>query len=338
MSASDVVGGVLCAGYGTRMRPLTESVPKPLLPFLNTPILTYALDHLATAGIERVGMNLHHLPDTIPPVADRLCRQFGLDPAYSREWEILGTAGGIRGIWHALGEPDAPLVVTNGDSVLNVDLAEHLDRHRETEAAVTLVVRPKADEQPGKIWLDDDGALEGMRDYRRGGADDSEFEEFDFTGIHILQPEVLADIPLEEGCIVDDIYGPMIEEGASIRASVQRDFWAALDNPGLLMETTRQVLAEPDRFEQAPLSETGGEGVFVAEPDRSFEGIEIEPPVFVGRDVEFGEGVRLGPNAVVDGVEFGDEVAVEDAILYGCGEVDQSRRNCVAVADRLVEL
>src|SRR5690554_974892 len=98
MSQRDVIGGVLCAGLGTRLRPLTDVLPKPLIPFLNTPLVAYALNHLAAAGITRVGLNLHHLPDTIPFLVDRLALQFGQVPTYVREWEILGTAGGVRGI------------------------------------------------------------------------------------------------------------------------------------------------------------------------------------------------------------------------------------------------
>ncbi|MFB6351860.1 MAG: NDP-sugar synthase [Bradymonadaceae bacterium] len=339
MSGDEPTGAVLCAGFGTRMRPLTEAVPKPLLPFLNTPILTYALDHLADAGIRRVGMNLHHLADSVPPVANRLCRQFGLEAAYSREWEILGTAGGIRGIWHALGEPDSTLVVTNGDSVMNIDLEEHLEAHRESGAGVTLVVRPKADEQPGKIWVDEAGRLRGIRDFRAPeSGEDASLKEFDFTGLHLLEPQVLSDIPMENGCVIEDVYGPMLEDGAHINVSVHDEFWAALDNPGLLLSTSKRVLDQPDQFEQAPLEGEEGDGLFVAEPEALPEEVELVAPVFVGPNVDFEPGTRIGPNAVVDGVELSGGNAIEEAIVYGVGDVDRDFAKCVAVAGQIAEL
>ena len=94
--SSPVYGAVLCAGYGTRMAPITDILPKPLIPFLNTPTITYSINHLARAGVTRVCCNLHHLADSIPPVVDRLGAAMGVEMVYAREWEILGTAGGVE--------------------------------------------------------------------------------------------------------------------------------------------------------------------------------------------------------------------------------------------------
>ena len=117
-----ILGGILCAGYGTRLSPLTDTIPKPLLPFLNTPIVAYAMERLASAGVDRFAVNLHHLADSIPPVVDKLAGQFQMKPVYAREWEILGSGGGLRGLWSALGEPsECTLVVLNGDSVMDAE-------------------------------------------------------------------------------------------------------------------------------------------------------------------------------------------------------------------------
>lgn len=337
MAERDVVGGVLCAGFGTRLRPLTEVLPKPLLPFLNTPIVTYALDHLARAGIERVGMNLHHLADSIPPVVDQICSQFGLQRVYAREWEILGTAGGARGIWEALGEPDATLVVLNGDSIMNIDLAAHLAAHRRSGARASIVVRPKADEQPGRVWLDEDQNLMGLRQMRHPNAD-GELVEYDFTGVHFLEPELLEEIPLEEGCMVGDVYGPLLEAGETFFASINDDFWAALDNPSLFAETTRQVLEQPELFEQAPLPEPMSEGLFIYNPDAADDQAECAAPVLLGLHTEVAAGARLGPNVVVDGVDIAADTTIRNAIVYGMGRVEDDWTDCIAVAGRVAHL
>jgi len=283
---------------------------------------------------------LHHLPEAIPPIADQLCQQYGLESTYAREWDILGTAGGIRGIWRALGEPDAPLVVTNGDSVMNIALENHLEAHREAGAAVSLVVRPRADDQPGKVWLDEKtGTLQRIRDFEAPAAPPAEqLGEYDFTGLHILEPSVLSDVPLERGDIVDEVYGPMLEQGTSIRSSIQNDFWAALDNPELLMATTRRVLDEPELFDQAPLAGEVREDVYAADPEVLEGENEIEPPVFVGENVEVADDASVGPYAVLDGVSIGEEAEVEHAILYGSGDIERTRRNCVGVADRVAQI
>lgn len=337
MSEREVVGAVLCAGFGTRLRPLTEVIPKPLLPFLNTPIVTYALDHLAKAGIAKVGINLHHLADTIPPVVDRIGEQFGVAPVYAREWEILGTAGGIRGMWKALGEPDATLVALNGDSIMNIDLEHHIAEHRKSGARATIVVRPKADDQPGRVWLDAEGNLRGLRDMRHPDAGD-ELTEYDFTGVHIIEPELLEEIPLEMGCMVGDVYGPLMQEGETFHASVNDDFWAALDNPKLFLNTTREVLENPGLFGQAPLPEPFSEGLFVYSPDDASDGARCAKPVLTGLHTTIADGAKIGPNAVVDGVDIAEGAVVRNAIIYGMGDVDGEWRDCIAVAGKVAQI
>lgn len=337
MSERGALGAVLCAGFGTRLRPLTETIPKPLLPFLNTPIVTYALAHLAQAGIERVALNLYHLADTVPPVTDRLAGELGLELAYAREWEILGTAGGVRGMWQALGEPDKTLVVLNGDSVLNLDLAAHLAAHRASGRRATLVVRPKADDQPGGVWLDSAGRFCGLRDIRRPDAA-SELIEYDFTGVHFIEPELLAEIPLEEGCMVGDVYGPMLQRGEEINASEMEGFWAALDTPELFMQTTRRVLAEPGLFEQAPLPESVKDGRFIYQPAQVDPDAEIIGPALLGLYTEVEAGAKVGPNAVIDGSEIAPGASVDNAIVYGMGRVEGEWRDCIAVAGQVVQV
>ncbi len=335
MAERNVVGAVLCAGFGTRLRPLTQVLPKPILPFLNTPIVSYALDHLSRLGVERVGMNLHHLADSIPPVVDRICEQFGLERVYSREWEILGTAGGVRGIWQALDEPDATLVVLNGDSVMNIDLGAHLQSHRESGARATLVVRPKADDQPGRVWLDADQNLRGLRDMRHPDAAD-DLAEYDFTGVYFIEPELLEEIPLEEGCMIGDVCGPLLEDGEVFHASVNDGFWAALDNPNLFLETTRRVLEDPDLFEQAPLPEPNSPGIYIYEPDKVDDQAECAAPVLLGPHTEVEAGAKLGPNAVVDGVHLTEGAVVQNAVVYGMIEpVEGEWRDCLAVAGKV---
>ena len=336
MSDSTTYGAVLCAGFGSRLRPLTEAIPKPLLPFLNTPIVTYALSHLAQAGVGRVVLNLHHLADAIPPVVDRLATSFGLSPVYAREWEILGTAGGIRGMWQALGEPEGTLVVLNGDSVMDLDLTEHLARHRASGDDVTLVVRPKADDQPGRVWLDGE-RLAGIREYRHPQVG-ARLVEHDFTGVHIVETSVLADLPSGFGDIVDELYGPLLQRGGAIGVSLHEGFWAALDNPRLFLETTARVLADPSAFAQSPLPEPLSQGLYVFRQQGISDRAQFRAPVFTGMHVEIGAGAHVGPHVVLDGVEVAPNAVVENAVLYGMGRIEGEWRDCIAVAGRVAQL
>ncbi|MEO1271440.1 MAG: NDP-sugar synthase, partial [Myxococcota bacterium] len=259
-----IYGAILAAGYGSRMSPLTDVLPKPLLPFLNTPIIAYTIDHLRKAGVKQIGVNLHHLGHMIPPVLEQLAQTWQLQGhpmtfTTVHEPEIRGTAGGIAGIWDALGRPDGTLVVFNGDPVMNIPLANAIAEHRTSGAEVTMVVRPVVEGHPAGVWVDPQGHVCRLRDVSlaEGG------EEREFMGVHLLEPSALERIETAartatSTCMVADVYLPMLREGLTIRTTLVDDFWVALDNPGLLLGATREVLEQPDRFDQAPLGPSLG--------------------------------------------------------------------------------
>jgi mannose-1-phosphate guanylyltransferase len=336
---SEIAGGILCAGFGTRLRPLTEAIPKPLLPFLNTPIVTYAMERLKSLEVQDFAVNLHHLADAIPPVVDTLSEQFGMEPVYSREWEILGSGGGLRGLWRALGEQDQTLVVLNGDSVMDVNLGPAVIRHERSSRAITLIARPRDDGQPGRVWLDPEGKLQGIRDYRRPGAPpDEELVEHDFTGVHIVEGPALDPVPLENCDIIDTLYGPMLEADDAIGVDVCEGFWAALDNPSLYLETTRRVLEDPSLFSLAPFPQANAEGLWFFNEDGIDDKAEFAAPVFCGAHVKIEPGARIGPNVVLDGTEVKSGARVENAVLYGMGTIEGEWRDCVAVAGKVASV
>lgn len=331
---TELFGGVLCAGFGTRLRPITEVVPKPLVPFLNTPIVTYGLHILRSAGISRIGLNLHHLVDTIPPVVDRLAPILGFAPVYIREWEIMGTGGGIRGIWKGLGESDGVLVVINGDSVMDLDLSTHIQNHLDSGNEVTLVVRPKSPTQPGRVFLDENQRLSGIRAFRRPNA--KALTEYEFTGVHILNSTAVARLKLEPSDVVDALYGPMVSDDEAIGASICDDgFWAALDSPTLLLETSKEVLASPQVFKLTPFPEPMAGGLYIFNPGGIDDKAQLAGPVFLGANVTVGPNAWVGPNVVMDGVELAPGARVENAILYGMGRIEGEWRDCVAIAGRV---
>lgn len=332
------LGAILCAGFGTRMAPLTHTTPKPLIPFLNTPLVAYALGHMLAAGVRRVGLNTHHLHHTFAPVVEPLCASLGLDaPLLVHEETIQGTAGGIAGIWRALGSPDAPLIVMNGDSVMDLDIARHLAEHAASGALATLIVRVRAEDQPGRVWLSAEGRLCGLRDARAADAP-ADLIEHDFTGVHILSPELLARIPAQPGCIVGDVYIPALLAGERLNASVTDGFWAALDSPALYLDTMRRVLSEPGLFAQAPLPPAIAPGLHLWRTERIDGGAKLAGPVLLGLHVQADAGARIGSNACVEGAHLESDCVVANAALFGVGRVGGEWTDCVAIGDQIATI
>jgi mannose-1-phosphate guanylyltransferase len=186
---------ILAAGLGTRLRPLTEIVPKPLVPVGDRPMLAHVAERLRAAGCAPIVANAFHQAAEL----ERFCAADGI--AVSHEDDLLGTAGGIACASALLGEGDA--LVHNGDVLVSVDLGAMLAAHRARGAAATLAVvaRPAGE---GNVGCDAGGAIVRLRTETFAPGETSGGE---FTGVHVLGPAMRAELP-PKGCVVGDAYMP----------------------------------------------------------------------------------------------------------------------------------
>ncbi len=188
---------ILAAGLGTRLRPLTELAPKPLVPIGDRPMLAHVAERLREAGCDPIVANaFHHAP-----AVERFCAAESL--LVSNEDALLGTAGGIAHAAALLGEGD--VVVHNGDVLVSVDLGGLLATHRARGASATLAIVPRAAGE-GNVGVDARGAVVRLRreTFAPGEASGGEF-----TGVHVLAPAMRAALPAA-GCVVGDAYMPAL--------------------------------------------------------------------------------------------------------------------------------
>lgn len=178
---------LLGAGLGTRLRPLTDTVPKPLVPVFHRPLATHALDHLAEAGIREVAINTHHLHEAwLKTFPDSRYRDLTLH--FFHEPMLLETGGGIKNIASFI-EQDS-LLVYNGDILTNIDLKALIARHRSSLNAATLAVRSDG---PARHLAEDQGQIIDI--HRKLARADGTHQ---FTGLYCLDAEVLDLIPAQE--------------------------------------------------------------------------------------------------------------------------------------------
>lgn len=196
---------VLAAGLGTRLRPLTERLPKPLAPVGNRPQIDHVLRALAEAGLRRVVVNTHHLGERFD---DTWSSAQSLEVQLSREAEILGTAGGLRRAATMLGEGD--VLVWNADILAELDVAALLAHHERSGALATLVVA-EATTGCGTVGLASDGSVARLRSYRR----EREVRGVDYVGIAVVGTELRRALP-EVGCLVGDVLIPALERGGLV--------------------------------------------------------------------------------------------------------------------------
>jgi mannose-1-phosphate guanylyltransferase len=197
---------ILCAGLGTRLRPLTDWLAKPMVPIGDRPAVAHVASRLREAGYERLVINAHHRPDDLRGWAG------DVGASVSEEPELLGTAGGVHRAAALLGEGD--VLVWNGDILAELDPGALTAAHGRSGAAATLAVVPRAAGE-GNVGLGEDGRIVRLRREAFG----RERSSADFVGIHVLGGGLRRDLPTR-GCLVGDVYIPALRRGAGLAAHV----------------------------------------------------------------------------------------------------------------------
>jgi len=195
---------ILCAGLGTRLRPLTLELPKPLVPVGDRSILAHIAGELARAGLHSVVLNTHHLPDAFASIREQL----GIEAQVIFEPEILGTAGGVANAREQLGP--APVLLWNGDILARPPIAALFDAAASGGLALGVIPRQRGQ---GPVGLGADGGVVRLRDQAFG----EEVAGADYVGIAALGEQCLRTLP-SAGCLVGDWAIPELRRGGKIAA------------------------------------------------------------------------------------------------------------------------
>lgn len=283
---------LLCAGLGTRLRPLTNERPKPLVPVFGRPLASFALARLAAAGVRHVVANTHHLGEQIFPALAPYAQKYHLAFETVHEPVLLGTGGGIRNALSRLGEE--PFIVFNGDILAAPDLRAALALHGRLRARITLIVRqdPRADAL-GAIEVDSDGRVVRILD--EGPVPSVPVRRCLFTGVYVMSPDVEPDLP-EQGCVVRHTFRRLMDRGECIAALVDDGPWFDLGTIERYVEVNMGLLDGSIRYP----------GI-----DPPFEARLIDPRAKVGSGVRLGRKLVVGAGATLEGHDV-----VERAIVW----------------------
>jgi mannose-1-phosphate guanylyltransferase len=301
---------VLAAGLGTRLRPLTYEITKPMVPVLDRPVMAHILDLLERHGFEEVIANLHYFPDSIRSYFGE-----GGRLSYRFEPDLLGTAGGVRACAEFFG--GEPFLVISGDALTDIDLTAFAARHREAGGIATLAVKQVSDTREyGVVLHDRSGRITGFQEKPER---DEALSDLGNCGIYMFDPSIFEHFPDRPFADwAQDVFPALLERDVPFHIHEVRDYW---NDVGSLAELRRgtfdalrgELRLQLDGREVAP-------GVILAgEEDSSSlpEDVEVEGPVWIGRDVRIGSGVRLaGPLVVGDGARVGDSAQLRESILF----------------------
>ena len=317
MTASIKKAFVLAAGLGTRLRPLTDQLPKPLIPVIQKPLITFAFDHLiADAGVEEFVVNTHHLPAAFETAfPDRCYRSRPIE--FRHEPVLLETGGGLKNVADLLGND--PFLVYNGDILTDLPIGPLINRHRESGNLVTLALRSSGG--PNHIaWDAASGRILDIRNLLGTGAPIG----YSFACVYLVEPAFLDLIPGGGKIIsVIPIFLEMMRRGEKLGGVViDGGEWRDLGNRAEYLRVHRDLHAQhPPGFPR------------YAAPDPAWRDW-VNHASFLAPDAE----VR-GASVISQGVKVGEGAVIEDSILWpGAKIASMSRlKNCIVRASQTVD-
>jgi mannose-1-phosphate guanylyltransferase len=305
---------VMAAGLGTRLRPLTYQMPKPLVPIANRPVTEHILLLLRRHGFGPLIANLHWFPDTI---RERFGdgSGLGIDLTYSYEDELLGTAGGVRNVAEFFG--DEPFLVMAADALTDIDLAALRAAHEANDGIATLAVTRVSDvSEFGVVITDSAGRIQGFQEK----PDRAEaLSDLASCMIYVLEREIFDYFPSKP--VVDfarEVFPALLENDVPFHVHRVDAYW---NDVGSLPEYLRGNL---DAVQGAVQVELAGE---LLEPSGGDEALErgdpgVCGPVLAAEGCEIGAGVRLdGPLVIGAGCTVGAGARIKESVLLPGAEV-----------------
>ncbi len=320
---------VLAAGLGTRLRPVTRSVPKPMVPVLNRPVMEHIIRLLAGHEFTEVIANIHWYPDAIRDhFGDG--SSFGVELTYSFEEELLGTAGGVRFASHFF-EDD--FLIISGDAMTDIDLTAMRDFHRSHGGIATLATRRVDDTSEfGVVITDEAGRIQG---FQEKPDPEEALSDLANCGIYMFNREIFDFFPgpgqskLAEPGHPDefadwayDVFPGLLDAGIDFFAHETDAYWNDIGTIDELIQSNFDGLFG-DVDLGLPENEVQPE-VWVAGEVEGLEGAEIDGPVLIGDGARIGAGAQLvGPLVLGEGCSIGAGAGVREAVLLSRSSLEK---------------
>lgn len=299
----------MAAGVGSRLMPLTIGVPKPMVPMANRPLMENIIQLLDEHGFCEVIANLHYHADSIVNYFGDSPRP-GMSMIYSREEQLMGTAGGVKRCQWFL---DDTFVVISGDALTDIDLTSLIQEHRRQGALATIAVKTVDEvERFGVVVTEGNGRIASFQEKpRREEALSNQAN----TGIYIFEPEIFDYIPADEFYdFGKQVFPHLVKIKAPFYAAAIDDYWCDVGSFDTYRQAHNDILQGKVRVPVAgTVKRTSQANILIG------EGAVIDEDVQIFGNVVIGPGCHIGRGAVLDECILWEQVQVsERAQLHGC--------------------
>ena len=283
---------IMAGGEGTRLRPLTCNIPKPMMPILGKPTMSYAIDLLKKNGITEIGVTLQYLPDeVISYYGDG--SDYGVNLKYFIEETPLGTAGSVKNAELFL---DDTFIVISGDALTDIDLSVVVEYHKEKHAMATIVLKEVAVPlEYGVVVTNKEGRVTGFLEKPSWS---EVFSDKVNTGMYILEPEIFSYFEINEKFdFSNDLFPILLNENKLMYGFVTKGYWCDIGNIDQYMKCNFDVLKGLVKVKIK--GNKISEGVFIGENSEIDETAILIPPIFIGDNCKIYGGVHIGPFSIL---------------------------------------
>lgn len=287
----------LAGGMGTRLKPLTDNLPKPMVPIMNKPLLERSMENLSKYGIRDIVISTGYMSQYIQDYFGN-GNKFGLDIEYICEDSPMGTGGAIKKTARLF---DDTFLVFNADILCNMDFSELVKYHKAKSAAVTIAVTHVDNpSEYGVIEYDKNGYAVSFTEKPEADKIKSNYIN---AGVYVFEPEVLSDIPYDLPVSVErETFPALLQEGQKIAVYNGCTYWMDIGTPEKYLQTHEDIMSGDCRLSGIRFNE---KGIFVEQNSTIDASSEIIGPVYIGNNVIIGPYATVGPNAVI-----GDDVII----------------------------
>lgn len=318
---------LMAGGSGTRLRPLTCDLPKPMVPILNRPIAEHIVNLLRRHGITEIIATLHYLPDVMRDYFQD-GSDFDVQMTYAvEEDQPLGTAGCVKNVAELL---DETFLVISGDSITDIDLTAAIRFHQDNGAKATLVLAHVANPLEFGVVITDE--THRIRRFLEKPSSSEIFSDTVNTGIYILEPEVLTYLPEnQEADFSKDLFPLLLEKGLPIYGYVTDGYWCDVGHLDAYREAQyaalqRRVKLEPHYQERSP-------NLWIGQNTQIDPSAHIETPVLIGSNCRIGPRAHINAGTIIgDNVTIGADADLKRPIIWNGTTVGEEAhlRACVA--------
>jgi mannose-1-phosphate guanylyltransferase len=318
---------ILAAGKGTRVRPLTYDLPKPMIPVLGKPVMAYLIEHLAKNGVTEIMVNVAHLHEKIEDYFGE-GEQFGVQIGYSFEGytkedgEVvavpIGSAGGMKKIQEFGGFFDDTTIVLCGDALIDLDLKAALLEHRRKGAMATVITKEVPWDKVssyGVVVTDKEGRI---TQFQEKPTQEEALSNFISTGIYIFEPEILDLIPSgTEFDIGSQLFPLLVEKGLPFYAQGRPFNWLDIGSVSDYWEVLQNVLTGEVNHMDVPGIQIEP-GVWTGlNTSIDWKGTTIKGPVYIGSGVQIEAGSTIiGPTWIGHGSHICEGAEVVRSVLF----------------------